>query len=304
MDNIQNYRMQKVMEKQGSLRKDTTRLHTLSHLVQSAVELKIEIDNQVKVPSLIDEGKVAYDCSLDYYDENKAGEIAFRYLYGNIASAANAALILLQHNFISEPRQLWRNMCESSAIIYFLKQQSNQNNSINQAYLCHSFLTSWYKRMCEYNQLCKSEGKDLCYKAEVIDNIEEMLAQRFGEKGWKHDYAWTQLRGQKPIGLEKLIREANRKWVIWYRETCKEVHPTVGEKVVLTDFRDPLPFIPLLPLNHIFTVEQMRLEYWIAEVLKKAVGHTRDFLKSHPTVLNKATTTFSIAEQTLEELSR
>ena len=292
-----------LMEKQGSIRKDTSRMKPLNHLVQAAVDLKIEIDIQVNVPSLLNEGEVARDCALGCYGEKKAGEIVFRHLYGNIASGANAASILIQNNFISEPRQLWRNMCESYAIISFLEKYSNQGNPIKQAYLCHTLLTSWYRKKSEYNRLCKSERKEPHYKAEDIAKTKEILICRFGKKGVKDDYVWTELPDRKPLSLKGLIGEANPKWLIWYSETCREVHPTVGGRVALTDFLDPMPVIPLLPLDHIFTAKQMRLDYWIAELLKAAANHTQDFLESCPIVLKKATTMLTIAEQTLEELS-
>ena len=303
MGDIQNYYMRAVIEKQGAIRKDTSRMKSLNHLVQSAVDLKMAINNQVNATSLFDEGEVARDCALGRFGEKKAGEVVFRHLYGNIASGANAASILIQSNFISEPRQLWRNMCESCAIISFLTKYSNSDNPIKQAYLCHTLLTSWYKKKSEYNQLCKSEGKEPHYEAEDIAKTKERLICRFGNKG-VDDYAWTELPGCKPVRLKGLIREANSRWLIWYSETCREVHPTVGERVAVTGFLDPMPFIPLLPPNHIFPATQMHLDYWIAELLKVATDHTQDFLESYPIILRKATTTLTIAEQTLEELSR
>ena len=91
---------------------------------------------------------------------------------------------------------------------------------------------------------------------------------------------------------------------IFYHLSSKEIHPTIGHRFVLADESLPLPMIPMMPINDVFNMEEMFLDYLTAKPLVQITSRISDFLILDESLLKRLESLRKLGEDVLRKLAK
>lgn len=274
---MKNYLLEKRIElDHQNLDWNPNRLRTLKSLIKETSYFFVNLERFEPNPSIFEEGRVINKCIEGIYDQKSAESWVFMHLYGHAVDQANAIGILIERSCMQAGRQLWRSLFEAYVICEFLTIHRSKNAQIFQDYLSHSLLRSWIRYKGNYNNLCKEKGKDPHYDESEICWMKEKFKYKFGHLG--NDYSWAKSIFEDKPTFRKMLDLIDSDMKIFYHLFSKEIHPTPGHRFVATDMCLPLPIIPIMPVNDVFNVEELYLEFLTAKPLIQMTNRASDFL--------------------------
>ena len=209
----------------------------------------------------------------DSYGQEKSESL---FIHGHVIRQANAIGILIETSCIQAGLQLWRSLFEAYVVCEFFADNRRGNPQLLLDYISHSLLRSSIRNKENYNKLCKEKGKVFHYDKSDIDNMKSIFECRFGKS--YADYSWAKPTMENTPKFGDFLDAINSELTIFYHLSSKEIHPTLGHRFALAGVSLPLPMIPMLPINHIFNVKEIYLEYLTAKILVRMTNRVGDFL--------------------------
>lgn len=281
---------------------DRNRIETLESLIRETTYFVLDVGSFIPNPSLLDEGEVVDQCIKEIYDQEKAKSWIYMHLYGHAVRQANAIGILIEESCIQSGLQLWRSLFEAYVICEFFAIHCSESPQIFRDYISHSLLRSWIRSKENYNNICKEKGKEPCYDESEICYMKEIFKCKFGSLN--KDYSWARSIFEDIPNFINILDRVDSDMEIFYHLSSKEIHPTIGHRFVLAGLRLPLPMIPMMPINDVFNMEEMFLDYLTAKPLVQITSRISDFLILDDSLLKRLESLTKLGDDVLRKLAK
>ena len=297
---MNNYWLKRYLEIEGKLNWDRNRVEILESLIRETSYFVVDLERLIPNPSPFNEGEVVAQCIKGTYDQEKAKSWVYMHLYGHAVRQANTIGILIEESCIQSGLQLWRSLFEAYVICEFLAIHCSENPQIFRDYISHSLLRSWIRSKENYNNICKEKGKESRYDESEICSMKEIFKCKFVSLG--RDYSWARSIFEYIPDFRNILDRVDSDMEIFYHLSSKEIHPTIGHRFALAGLSLPLPMIPMMPINDVFNLEEMYLDYLTAKPLVQMTSRISDFLILDESLMKRLESLRKLGKDVLNKL--
>ena len=299
---MENYWLKRYIETSTQrLAFNLARIKILEPLIRETAYFVVDLERIRQTPSWFQEEEILAECLEGTYDHDKAKSWIYLDLYGHAMRQANTIGLLIEQSCTQEGLQQWRSLFEAYVICEFLAPLSKRGPQILHDYIVHGLLSSSQRYTAEYNELCRRRGRKPRYEQSAVDSVECTLKDRFGAK--QGDYLWAKSElGDRPT-FKKMAHSVDPDMAVFYHFSSKEIHPSIGHRIALAGLALPLPAIPMLPINDVFSLNEIFLDSLTAKHLVAMTDRASDFLTLDRALAERLDSLRLLGKDVLRDLS-
>ena len=250
---------------------DPTRIDLLNSFVDAVAEFGVTIEESIgRTPFLLPQQCI--DMSID---PQKALSYVFLDLFRKSVLQANGIAAMIELNLPNQAFQMWRTLFESRVVVRYFEKYPDQPELACRYIVCNICRLT-VRRWENWNALCnrmRIPGRDVRVPQNRIDEVKEVYYKVLRKPYGPNDYAWTN-------GCTSFDDLASRVKVdlLFHRMASSEVHPSFGYGLGVAGHSEPLPVVPLIPMDVTHSVHELLLEFQTADQLRGVVESAATFI--------------------------
>ena len=253
----------------------------LEALIKETACFSVILEDFIKKPSLSDYDRILEEWRNGQLSSKSARQYAFMELYVEAIDMANAIGFMVDNSLHKAGFILWRALYERLVICTFIFKYDSTCQPLSQNYVAHQILLSTIRHRENYNELIDHSGGERPYDSDDIEHCENLYKDRFGAFD---DYAWAKPALSSGPTFKEMRKRVQDDMDIYYGIASRVVHPTIGHWFAALGASLPLPVIPMLPQDHVESINEMRLEYLTANALRKITIQLEEFVELDSTM--------------------